>query len=168
MSKTIAIINVGGTFNKQYDKTKGDLVVPKNSFVIENILQNIYITNQKPCLYGMIFKDSLDMDSKDRKNLIKRVQSLKEKKVIIIHGTDSMDKSAKSIANEIVDKQIVFVGAMQPWSIEPVEATGTLMMAIGFLQGSKKNGIYICMNGLIEHYKNIKKNHKKGMFECLQ
>jgi L-asparaginase len=106
------------------------------------------------------------MKSKDRKQLFDKIVSLKEEKIVIIHGTDTMDKSAKYLANKMKDKQIVFVGAMQPFSIDPVESTGALMMAIGFLHNRKKTGVYICMNGLIKKHTKIKKNYKKGVFEC--
>lgn len=165
MSK-IKIINVGGTFNKKYSLLDGSLMVPNDNKVVENILSNVYKSNTKPKVEGIIFKDSLDMKSKDRKILLEKVSSLDEDKIVIIHGTDTMDKSAKYLAKRIKYKQIVFVGAMQPFSIEPVEATGALMMAIGFLQSNKKEGIYICMNGLLQEYTKIKKNYEKGVFEC--
>jgi L-asparaginase len=161
----IKIINVGGTFNKKYSLLDGSLMVPNDNKVVENILSNVYKSNTKPKVEGIIFKDSLDMKSKDRKILLEKVSSLDEDKIVIIHGTDTMDKSAKYLAKRIKYKQIVFVGAMQPFSIEPVEATGTLMMAIGFLQSNKKEGIYICMNGLLQEYTKIKKNYEKGVFE---
>lgn len=166
MVNKIKIINVGGTFNKKYSLLDGDLFVPRDNVTVESILENVYKRNTKPTVEGIIFKDSLQMTNKDRVKLVNEIKRTKEKKIIIVHGTDTMDKSAKFLNKEIADKQIVFVGAMQPHSIDPVESTGTLMMALGFLNANKKDGIFICMNGLIKNYKKIKKNYDKGVFEC--
>ena len=166
MEDKIVILNIGGTFNKRYNLFNGKLNVPKDNLAIEEILNSVYKSNKKPIIDGIIYKDSLDMTYKDRKKLLDRVKSIKQKKIIIIHGTDTMDKSAKFLAKKINNKQIVFVGAMKPYEIDKVESAGTLMMAIGYLNGNRKNGIFICMNGLIKSYEKIKKNYKKGVFEC--
>lgn len=165
MAKNLKIINVGGTFNKVYIPTTGELIVPKNNDAILNILLQTYKINKLPKIEGVIFKDSLEMDKKDRKVLLEQVISSKEKKIIIVHGTDTMKKSAKILSKFIKDKTIVFVGAMQPFSIDPIEASTTLGIALGFIQNNAKKGVFICMNGLLKKHNAIKKNYKKGVFQ---
>ncbi len=165
MAENSKIINVGGTFNKIYIPTSGELIVPKNSDAIVKILTNTYKSNQLPQIEGVIYKDSLAMNKKDRKILLDHVQNSKEKKIIIVHGTDTMKKSAKVLSKFITNKSIVFVGAMKPFSIDPIEASTTLGMALGFLNNKPKKGIYICMNGLLKKHNKITKNYQKGVFQ---
>ncbi len=165
MAKNLKIINVGGTFNKIYIPTMGELIVPKNNDAIINILSQTYKTNKLPTVEGVIFKDSLEMGKEDRKILLDKVLSSKEKKIIIVHGTDTMKKSAKILSKFITNKTIVFIGAMQPFSIESIEASTTLGIALGFTQHTEKKGVFICMNGLLKKHNAIKKNYKKGVFQ---
>jgi len=167
LNKKLKIINVGGTFNKIYSPINGELIVPKHNDAIFDILKKTFISNQIPTIEGIIYKDSLDMDKKDRKLLLDKVVSSKEKKLIIVHGTDTMKKSAKVLAKYITNKTVIFVGAMQPYSIEPIEASFTLGMALGFLKNNPKKGVFICMNGLIKKHTKIKKDYEQGVFVCL-
>ncbi len=165
-SNKILIINTGGTFNKQYNLLNGKLEINKNNLIIENILNNIYYTNIKPKIQGMIYKDSLDILEQDRKELVKVSKKSTYKNIVIVHGTDTMDKTAIYLNKKIKNKKIVLVGAMQPFELEPIESTASLMMAIGFLNTDVKNNIYISMSGIIAKHNKIKKNYKKGLFEC--
>ena len=162
----VLIINTGGTFNKQYNLLNGKLEIYQDNTYIQNILNKIYYSNMKPEIEGIIYKDSLDINKKDRKKLVDIINKSKIKYIIVIHGTDTMNKTAKYLNKKIKNKKIVLLGSMQPFSIEPIEATGNLMMAIGFLSSNVKNNIYISMNGIISKYNKIKKNYKKGVFEC--
>ncbi len=166
MNKKIKIINVGGTFNKLYKPTTGELIVPKDDSAILNILQETFKINQLPKVEGLIYKDSLEMDKNDRKTLLQALHASKENKIVIVHGTDTMKKSAKVLAKFIKDKTIVFVGAMKPYSYEKTESSFSLGMALGFLKSGQKKGIFICMNGLIRKHNKIKKDYKKGVFVC--
>lgn len=60
------ILNSGGTFNKRYNQFNGQLEVPYDNNAIESILQTY---NPKYDLAGVVYKDSLDMDLNDRKNV---------------------------------------------------------------------------------------------------
>ncbi|MBI3873739.1 MAG: asparaginase [Arcobacter sp.] len=174
MNRNLIIINVGGTFNKVYNPLNGELLIPTSNQTIFEIVHKVCKTKNTISIDGLIYKDSLQMDKNDRLTLLEKIKTLKETKIIIIHGTDTMKKSAKVLSKFIKDKTIIFVGAMQPYSIEPVEASATLFMALGFLKNiknkdskNKMQGVYICMNGLIAKYNKIKKNYEKGVFECL-
>ncbi len=165
--KKIQILNTGGTFNKIYNPLDGNLIINKNNNNIKNILSKIYLSNKKPNIKGIIFKDSLDITQKNRKEIVNFIKKSKFKNIIIIHGTDTIDKTAKLLAKNIKNKRVILVGAMKPFSYNPIEATGNLSMAIGFLKAKPKKDIYICMNGIVQKYDKIQKNYKKGLFECL-
>jgi len=162
----ITILNTGGTFNKIYDPIIGKLIVPKHNKSIKIILNNFIKSNKKPKIKGLIFKDSLEFTTKDRDKIIKRISKSKSNKIIIIHGTDTIDLTAKHIQKRINNKIIILTGAMQPFSIEPIEATANLCSAYGYIQSCNKNGIYISMNGQIQPYNKIKKDRIAGVFKC--
>ena len=106
------------------------------------------------------------MTNEDRKLLLDFINQTKYKKILIIHGTDTMDQTALFLDQNIKDKQIIFTGAMVPYSINKVEAVSNMMMGYGYLLSNKKNGVFISMHGLVEKYKKIKKNRELGLFEC--
>jgi len=158
----IEIINTGGTFNKRYNPIKGKLEVPNDFLAIEDILiKSLY--QRKFKITQIISKDSLDFKKKDRKLLVKTIQDSKANKIIVVHGTDTMNKSAKFVDKFVKNKIVIFTGAMKPYEIEKVEAVSNFMMAIGFLENAQ-NGIYISMHGMCRKYDKIKKNYKKGVF----
>ncbi len=163
--KEILILNTGGTFNKVYDEIIGSLIVPKNNYAIDNILHISKISNIK--VSGLIYKDSLEIGKNDRKKLVKFIKKSKSKKIIIVHGTDTMNQTALFLSRQIKNKQIILTGAMKPFSINSIEATSNLLSAVGFLKANDKNNIYICMHGLIEKHTKIIKNRDLGIFECL-
>ena len=159
------VLNTGGTFNKIYNDITGELVVSNNNFMIESILKASKI--DRIIIKSIIHKDSLDMNNKDRKKIIKYIEKSKSQYVIIVHGTDTMEKTAKFIWKNINNKVIILTGAMVPYSINKVEATANLSMAIGFLQGKKiKNDVYIAMHGKVKRYNKIFKNREYGIFQC--
>ncbi|MDD5052442.1 MAG: asparaginase domain-containing protein [Sulfuricurvum sp.] len=155
------IINTGGTFNKRYDPIRGELFVPKDNEAIEKILQSLV---SRVSLEGIIYKDSLEMDNHDRACLAQTIAQSEEVLIIIIHGTDTMDLSAEYVASLALDKVIIFTGGMIPFSIDPIEATANLALAIGYAHNAK-NGVYIGMQGIIGSYDQVKKNKIAGKFE---
>lgn len=155
------IINTGGTFNKRYDPIKGELFVPSDNQAVESILKSLVIDIS---LQGVIYKDSLEMDDQDRTLLGETVAASDAQTVIVIHGTDTMDLSAGYIDTLGLNKTVVFTGAMVPFSIDPIEATANLSMAIGYAQHAAR-GVHIVMQGVMNSFKQVKKNKSAGKFE---
>jgi L-asparaginase len=160
----LLIINTGGTFTKQYSEIVGSLVVPKNNYSIKILTNEIFKNNVDFKIRGTIHKDSLEITSSDRKKLVLAIQNEEYTKIIIIHGTDTIDLSAKYLDEHIKDKEIILTGAIKPFSISQVEATANFAIAYGFLLNNQKNGIYISMHGIIEDHKNIYKDRQLGIF----
>ncbi len=163
--KDILIINTGGTFNKRYNPLKGELQVPDDSLALEGVLKYFY--NLKYKIVNIIHKDSLDMNYDDRQEIISVIRSAKQRKILIIHGTDTMDKTAKFLEDRVGDRCIVLTGAMVPYSIDFVEATANISTAIGYILNCHKNGIYIAMHGLVGVHNKIFKNRKIGIFQAI-
>lgn len=164
--ENILILNIGGTFNKVYNPLTGELDVPQNNDAIEDILDKSLIKNIE--ISGLIYKDSLDMDNCDRYVISEYIKNSKYKKIIIVHGTDTIDKTAEFLSQNIKNKKIVLTAAMQPYSIDKVETVSNFMMCYGFLLACNENKIYIGMHGIVNEYQKIRKNRTLGVFECLK
>lgn len=155
------ILNTGGTFNKRYNPLNGELFVPQDNFAIEKILDALVVPVE---IEGLIYKDSLEMDDEDRALLADTITKSDEKVIIVVHGTDTMDMSAETVAGLDLKKTVVFTGAMIPFSIDPIEAAANLSMAIGFSLRSC-SGVYIVMQGVCGQYNYVRKNRECGKFE---
>ena len=161
MKNHILIINTGGTFNKFYDLLNGDLKVDKGSRTLEEIAAK-WLTSFE--VINIIGKDSLEMTNHDRLELLATLSQTSQKKIIIIHGTDTMHITAEYLADADLEKQIVLTGAMVPYSIDPVEAAANFASAYGCLRYLENNGIYIAMNGIIDHFHKVTKARQEGRF----
>ncbi|MFA7021698.1 asparaginase domain-containing protein [Aliarcobacter sp.] len=158
----ITVINTGGTFNKRYNPITGELEVPNDSIALDDIISYCYNINFD--VLNIISKDSLEMSDVDRELIVKTIKNIKNENIIIVHGTDTMDLTAKYLDEKIKDKTIILTGAMLPISINKIEATLNFSQAIGFLNSNCENGIYISMHGSVKNYKKIIKNRELGKF----
>lgn len=155
------ILNTGGTFNKRYDSKSGELIVPADNAAIDSIIS---VFSNPMAVVGLLYKDSLEMTRDDRELLAKTIIQCDEKFIIIVHGTDTMDLSAQHLSQLALEKVIVFTGAMVPFSIDTIEATANLSMAIGYARNAS-NGVYIVMQGVCGSYDKVIKNRELGQFE---
>ncbi len=162
--KKILILNTGGTFNKVYNELLGHLEVSKNNDAIEKIIAVSCRENLDITIKGVLFKDSLELTDLDRAVMLNEIKDFQ--KIIIVHGTDTMDATALYLSSKVSDdKIIVLTGAMKPFSIEPIEPSSNLSLSLQFLQDERKSGIYIGMHGLVLEHHKLKKNRKIGKFE---
>lgn len=155
------ILNTGGTFNKRYDPIAGELFVPCDNHAVESVIQTFAVALR---VEGLIYKDSLEMDETDRAALCDAIASSHATMIVVVHGTDTIDQSALAVAAMQCDKTVVFTGAMVPFSIDPVEATANLAMAIGYARNAP-HGVHIVMQGITGTYERVIKNRELGKFE---
>ncbi len=158
------ILNTGGTFNKIYDPIAGKLIVPKHNRSIEEIVKALHLTIP---IEGLIFKDSLEFEESDRAALVDAIEKSREQSIVVVHGTDTMDKSAAYVAQRIEDRCIVFTGAMVPYSIDKAEASANLTLAIAKAMHCPSRGVFIAMHGLVAEHTKIFKDRERGVF-CLK
>lgn len=158
------ILNTGGTFNKRYNIVSGELEVPYDNEALEKATAHF---GYELDIAGAIYKDSLEMTPDDRVMLADIINASEEETVVVVHGTDTMDLSAAFIAETVPDKAVIFTGAMIPFSIDPVDATANLCMALGYAASRPAPGAYIVMQGLIAPHDRIEKNREMGRFEIV-
>lgn len=170
---TITILATGGTFDKEYVPKKGKLSF-KKTHLAEMIKTSRCSTEIR--IHRVMMKDSLYMTDRDRKEIAAKCCSVRNKRIVITHGTDTMVKTAKEIDKlvrssktnlKIQGKTIVLTGALVPYKTEDSDAMFNLGCAISFVQ-ILPPGVYIVMNGHYFHSNNVKKNKKKGKFQFIE
>ncbi|MDP2076770.1 MAG: asparaginase domain-containing protein [Sulfuricurvum sp.] len=155
------ILNTGGTFNKRYNPLNGELEVPRDNLAVDTVVSTF---SKAVSVQGLLYKDSLEMTHEDREVLAKMIFQSDEDLIIVVHGTDTMDQSAQHVAKHGLEKVIVFTGSMVPFSIDAIEATANLSMAIGYARNAS-SGVYIVMQGVCGSYDKVIKNKIIGKFE---
>ena len=158
----ITILNTGGTFNKRYNPLKGQLEVPNDNIALDKVIASCHNVDFE--IKNIISKDSLDFTDDDRKTILDEIKACKNDKIIIIHGTDTVNLTSALIKKEKIEKKIIFTGAMVPMSIDEVEATMNFSQALGFLSANVENGTYISMHGVVVDCSKLVKNRKLGQF----
>ena len=156
----VAILTTGGTFDKVYFDANSEYSI--GDPCITSILDEGNV-NSNYRIQSILKKDSLDITSKERQIIKNSVQECVEERIIIIHGTDTMVETAKSL-EDIKDKTIVLTGAMQPARFKKTDAIFNSGFALAAAQ-ILEYGVYITMNGMVFHSDNVKKNIDLGKFE---
>ena len=156
----VAILTTGGTFDKVYFDANSEYSI--GDPCITAILDEGNV-NSDYRIQSILKKDSLDITSKERQIIKNSVQECAEERIIIIHGTDTMVETAKSL-EDIKDKTIVLTGAMQPARFKKTDAIFNSGFALAAAQ-ILEYGVYITMNGMVFHSDNVRKNIDLGKFE---
>lgn len=159
------ILNSGGTFNKRYSEISGVVEVPYDNDAVKRILSSV---NYGYSLAGVVYKDSLEMDMDDRKMLANIINESDDDTFIIIHGTDTIHITAEFLDEIFEAKKIILTGAMKPFEIDNCEASLNLGISLGYTKANINDGVYICMSGFIEPWKEIRKNKDIGKFELVR
>ena len=132
----VAILTTGGTFDKVYFDANSEYSI--GDPCITSILDEGNVNSDYRI--QSILKDSLDITSKERQIIKNSVQECVEERIIIIHGTDTMVETAKSL-EDIKDKTIVLTGAMQPARFK--KPTQFLILGLHWLQCKFLNMVFI-------------------------
>ena len=159
----VKIFVTGGTFDKEYNELNGELFFKKTH--LPEML-SLGRSKVEVKIITLMMIDSLEMTESDRKIILEKCMKAKEKRILITHGTDTIVKTAKVLANGIREKTIVLTGAMVPYKFGSSDGLFNLGAALAFAQVLPQ-GIYIAMNGQYFPWNKVKKNKKLGKFEEL-
>ena len=160
----IRLFVTGGTFDKEYNELTGSL------FFKDTHLQEMLALGRCKVDVGirtLMMVDSLEMTDADRNLIVDQCRKAKENRIIVTHGTDTMEVTAKVLGEMIKDKTIVLTGAMIPYKFGSSDGLFNLGSALAFVQ-TLPSGVYIVMNGRYFHWNNVRKNRKTGQFEEAQ
>lgn len=160
-SDSVALIITGGTFDKAYDSIRGELTLSRTHLPEILTMVGCSVTVRPEV---QLLKDSLDMVREDRIKIARACEKAAERRIIVTHGTDTMTQTARTVADIVHDKTVVFTGAMIPFSVNGSDALFNLGGALTAVQ-CMPAGVYVVMNGKVFPANTVKKNRNSGIFE---
>jgi L-asparaginase len=158
---SIRILVTGGTFDKEYNELNGTL------FFKDTHLQEMLKLGRcklEVDIRTLMLVDSLEMTDEDRQLILDHCSKIKEERILITHGTDTMDQTARTIAGANLPKTIVLTGAMIPYKFGSSDGLFNLGSALAFVQ-TLPHDVYIAMNGRYFQWNRVRKNRSTGEFE---
>jgi L-asparaginase len=160
---SICIFITGGTFDKEYNELKGELFFKETHLpeMLERSRSTLAVRVQT-----LMMIDSLQMTEEDRELIIDRCREAREGRIVITHGTDTMEVTARVLAARVPGKTIVLTGAMIPYKFGSSDGFFNLGCSLAFVQ-TLPPGVYVAMNGRCFTSDNVRKNRETGQFEEL-
>lgn len=158
---TIRIFITGGTFDKEYNELNGQLFFKDTHM---NELLEKGRCKVPVAIRTLMMIDSLEMTDQDRELIVSQCNSCDETRIVITHGTDTMEETARVLQQKVPGKTIVLTGAMIPIKFGSSDGLFNLGSALAFAQ-TLPAGVYVAMNGRYFHADNVRKNKQTGMFE---
>jgi L-asparaginase len=160
----LRIFVTGGTFDKEYNELDGRLFF-KDTHLPEMLKLGRCKVNVE--IRTLMLVDSLEMTDADRQIIVDQCRKCKEDRIVITHGTDTMEETAMVLGKSITDKTIILTGAMVPYKFGSSDGLFNLGSALAYAE-TLPLGVYIAMNGRCFMWDNVKKNKKTGEFEELR
>ena len=158
---SIGLFITGGTFDKEYDEIHGRLYF-KDTHVAEMLRLGRCHVEVKVRTLMMV--DSLDMTDADRALILDHCRRADEERIVVTHGTDTMEATARVLGEGLSGKTVVLTGAMVPYAFGSSDGLFNLGSAIALAQ-SLPHGVYVAMNGRFFTWDNVRKNRDLGAFE---
>lgn len=158
---TIQLFVTGGTFDKEYNEIEGKLYF-KDTHVSEMLA--LGRCKVEIDVQTLMLKDSLDLTGEDREVIIDQCRKASADRIVITHGTDTMELTAQALGKAALGKTIVLTGAMIPYKFGSSDGLFNLGSALAFAETLPAD-VFIAMNGRYFHWKNVHKNKKTGEFE---
>ncbi len=157
----IIFIQTGGTIDKDYPQKIGGYPFEISEPAVKRILEKLNPSFEYEII-SVCRKDSQDITDEDREKIYKTCKELKNDKIIITHGTDTLIGTAKKL-NDLKNKVIILTGAVKPEKFTDSDAPINVGVAIGAINVLKE-GIYIAMNGRVLMWDRVKRDSETGQF----
>jgi L-asparaginase len=163
MDTPVRIFVTGGTFDKEYDELTGRLY-----FKDTHLPEMLQLARSRVGveIRTLMMVDSLEMTEEDRGIILEQCRKAPQRRIIITHGTDTMEVTARVLGQAVRDKTIVLTGAMIPYKFGSSDGLFNLGGALAYAQ-TLGPGVYIVMNGRCFSWDNVRKNRTTGQFEEL-
>jgi L-asparaginase len=163
MQPRIRILATGGTFDKEYNELTGELFFKDSHIAAMLSLARCDLNVE---IQTLMMIDSLIMTDSDRQLILEQCLRAEEARIVITHGTDSMEVTAAVLGKAIQDKTVVLTGAMVPYTFGSSDGLFNLGTALAFAQ-TLPPGVYVAMNGRCLPWHSVHKNRERGVFEEL-
>ncbi|MFN8587154.1 MAG: asparaginase domain-containing protein [Candidatus Eisenbacteria bacterium] len=156
----IRLLVTGGTFDKEYNELDGTLFFQDTHLPEMLRLGRCQLDLE---IQRLIMIDSLEMTDAHRAQLLQACLAAKGERIVITHGTDTMEVTARYLGERVQGQTIVLTGAMVPYTFGSSDGLFNLGSALAFAQ-SMPAGVYVAMNGRCFDWNNVHKNRATGRF----
>jgi L-asparaginase len=160
----LRIFVTGGTFDKEYNELTGELFF-QDSHIAEMLRKGRCRVDVR--VRTLMMEDSLTLDDSDRDMMRTHCERCPEERIVITHGTDTMEATARLLASAGLPKTIVLTGAMIPYTFGSSDGLFNLGSALAYAQ-CLPHGVYVAMNGRCFRGDNVRKDRRTGTFETLE
>jgi L-asparaginase len=158
--ETVRIVTTGGTIDKYYS-SRGEMEIDEPTVPALLATGNSAVD---VVIDPVLAKDSLDFDDADRERILEAVRSAPERCIVITHGTDTMTETGALLdAEDLGDKTVVMIGAMQPAAMKESDASFNLGAGLMAAQLAPA-GVWIAMNGRLLPAHGAVKDRSIGQF----
>ena len=163
--QTIYVLTTGGTIEKMYSEQAG--AVLNEGSKIGQYLERLRLPDTDVHVIPVMNKDSLEMTSEDRAELVARLAALLPSghPIVITHGTDTMAETGRTIqrAFPALAVPVVLTGAMRPLGFEHSDGLQNLTESLlaARLLGP---GVYIVIHGQVFPADRAVKDRELGTF----
>ena len=157
----VGVLITGGTLDKVHDTATESLVLNGQTQVPDIFAQGRAKISRFETLMQI---DSLDMTDDHRAKILKAVVKAPENRLVITHGTGTMELTAKALDRKVGAKTVILTGAMRPWSLGRSDGNfnlGGAIIAARLLPA----GVYGVMNGRVFSAAELHKNIETGRFD---
>jgi L-asparaginase len=162
MPDPIRIFVTGGTFDKEYNELTGELFFKETH--VHDMLR-LGRSHLDVRVETLLMIDSLQMTNGDRSLILERCRACAERRIVITHGTDTMENTAAVLGQAELGRTVVLTGAMVPYTFGSSDGMFNLGTALAFVQ-TLDPGVYVAMNGKFFPWNRVHKNRTQGVFEA--
>ena len=160
-ASALRILVTGGTFDKDYHELEGRL------FFRETHVQEMLRLGRSRLgveVQTLMLIDSLEMTDAHRERVLAACRDAPEDRLVITHGTDTLELTARTVGAAGLPKTIVLTGAMVPYTFGSSDGLFNLGSALAFAQ-TLPHGTWVAMNGRCFPWNDVRKNRRSGVFE---
>ena len=159
----IHFVMMGGTIDSHYEGTK-DTIEPNMTSAIPKYVNGLKLYHEIE-FTEVCMKDSREVNEADLHKLLETIENSKHKKIIITHGTYTIDSTARYLKANLKRKDlaIIFTGAMVPLEFPYNDAGFNFGYTIAKIE-SLNDGIFVCMNGKLFLPEEVAKLISEGRF----
>ncbi len=169
--RRLTLITTGGTVEKTYDESTGELVNRRS--IVRRMLRRIRLEDTAVGIVELMSKDSLLMTAEDRQRVLEAVAEAIGKGggnpatdgVVILHGTDTLAKTGEHLLAGLGAPRvpIVLTGAIRPYEMTRSDALQNLTEAI-LAAGVMKPGVYCAFHGRVLAFPGVVKDASRRTF----
>ncbi|MFC2082765.1 asparaginase [Candidatus Bipolaricaulota bacterium] len=162
----VAILTTGGTIEKTYDERDGSLRNARTT--LPQLLSTFRLPDLRIATRQVLFLDSLEMTDVHREAIVEATAEAARETdaVIILHGTDTLEKTGELVHARLPDIQIpvILTGAMRPYEFRDTDAAQNVTEALLAVR-LVEPGVYVVMHNRVLRFPGVRKNHQHLSFE---